>query len=227
MHTSVINFDGISNIGLYIFANDNFVLLGREVPEKFDKELKEVFKVPIHRISIAGTSMIGVFVAGNNSKLVVPSIIFDDEKEFLKSLGINFEVVDTKLTCLGNNLIVGDNNILANPEFSDAQVKQIGSIFGLPCNKAKITGINTIGSLVVLNENKKRALLSNDSEDDDIGLIETTFDVEVTLGSVNMGSPYIRSGLVCNKNGFAIGSMSGGPEINNADDGLGFLEDDE
>ncbi|PIN81642.1 translation initiation factor IF-6 [Candidatus Woesearchaeota archaeon CG10_big_fil_rev_8_21_14_0_10_32_9] len=227
MHASVINFDGISSIGLYIYANDNFVLVGKEVPEKFDKELAEVFKVPIHRVTIAGTSMVGVFVAGNNSKILVPGIIFDDEKDDLTKLGINFEVLDTRLTCLGNNLLVGSKVTLANPEFSDGQIKQIGEALNVSCEKALITDINTLGSLVVLNEHKKKALLTNDATDEDIALIETKFEVEVTLGSVNMGSPYIRSGLVCNKNGFAVGSMSGGPEITNADDALGFLEDDE
>ena len=40
-----------------------------------------------------------------------------------------------------------------------------------------------------------------------------------------MGSPYVSSGILTNKNGFVIGSMSGGPEIDNADKALGFLQE--
>ena len=48
-------------------------------------------------------------------------------------------------------------------------------------------------------------------------------NVKVAKGSVNFGSPFISSGLICNKNGFIIGDISGGPEIQNADEALGFL----
>jgi translation initiation factor 6 (eIF-6) len=66
MHVLMTDINGNPNIGLYGFCNDNFCLLGNEVPEKKFKEIEDVLKVKCHRISIAGTSLIGVFVAGNN-----------------------------------------------------------------------------------------------------------------------------------------------------------------
>jgi translation initiation factor 6 len=42
--------------------------------------------------------------------------------------------------------------------------------------------------------------------------------------TINMGSPHIRCGLICNDNGFIVGDSSGGPEIVNAEQELGFLE---
>jgi translation initiation factor 6 len=71
---------------------------------------------------------------------------------------------------------------------------------------------------------KKKSLMSNDFDREDQKLIEKTFDVVATPGSVNMGSPYVRAGIICNGNGFIVGSNSGGPEITNADEALGFLE---
>ena len=38
-----------------------------------------------------------------------------------------------------------------------------------------------------------------------------------------MGVPFIGSGIVCNNHGFIIGDASGGPEIVNADEALGFI----
>lgn len=223
MHTLITSFNGISNIGLYAFANDKFILLGREVPEEHEKELKDVFKVPVHRITIAGTSMIGVFVAGNNEKILVPEIIFDEEKEELDSLGIPYETFETRLTCLGNNIVIG-KTILANPEFTDAQAKKIGEAFNLPVAKQKIGGVNAVGSMVTINYDKQKALITNEVEEDELEYLEKKLGVQATPGSVNMGSPHVRSGIICNKNGFAIGKNSGGPEITNADEALGFLE---
>ena len=48
--------------------------------------------------------------------------------------------------------------------------------------------------------------------------------LKITRGTINFGSPYVRAGLVCNSNGFIVGDMSGGPEIQNVDESLGFIE---
>ena len=224
MHILTTNFQGIHNIGLYGFANDNFALLGKEIPEEVANDISKVLKVPVHRISIAGTSLIGVFVAGNNDKIIVPSIIFDDEKQALIDLGIPFEVFETKLTCLGNNMIVGEDFALLSKEFSEAEEKRISSVLGVNTLRERLGGVFSVGSLVVLNQSKNKALMSNDFSRDDQKLLEKVFNVEATPGSINMGSPYVRSGIICNVNGFVAGSNSGGPEITNADEALGFLD---
>lgn len=222
MHTAILNFSGTSNIGLYGFANDKYLLLGREVPETHDKELAEVFKVPIIRCTIAGTSMIGVFVAGNNEKIIVPGIIFDHEMELLKKHGVDFTVIDTKLTCLGNNVLVNDTGLLVNPEFTDAQAGEIGKIFGMEAHRTRLAGMNTVGSLVALNS-KGKALTTHNITEEEFEMLQEKLDVELETGSVSMGSQHIRSGIITNKNGFVIGAASGGPEIANADEALGFL----
>ena len=38
-----------------------------------------------------------------------------------------------------------------------------------------------------------------------------------------MGVPFIGSGILANSHGFVIGDASGGPEIVNADEALGFI----
>lgn len=224
MNTLVTDFDGNSNIGLYGFVNDNFLLLGSEVSHRHDKELKEVFNVPIHRITIAGTSLIGVFVAGNNDKILVPGIIFEEERKVLEELGIDFEVYDTKFTCLGNNLKVFHNRIIINPEYSDAQARKIGEVFGVEAEKRKIAGLSVIGNLIVVNSDKKLALISNETSDDELKKLENDLGLTIIQSSVNMGSQFIGSGILCNKNGFAIGKSSGSPEILNAETNLGFIE---
>ena len=88
--------------------------------------------------------------------------------------------------------------------------------------RAKIAGLSTIGSLGAFN--KKGCLLHRDAEDFEIDLVENTLGVKVSVGTVNFGSPFIKSGLIANSKGFVIGSLSGGPEIQNADSALGFIK---
>jgi translation initiation factor 6 len=226
MHALVTDFNGIMNIGLYIFVNDKFALVGKEIPDKVEEEIKEVFKVPVHRINLAGTSLIGVFVAGNNNQILIPGITFEHEREELQKLGINFKVLDTRLTGLGNNIIMGDTHALISPEFTEIEAKKISELMEVKAERAKFNEVNAIGNLAVINRAKGKALVSNDLTQEEIRLIEKTFNVLATPGSVNMGSPYIKSGVVANSHGFAMGSASGGPELSNADEALGFLEDD-
>ncbi len=224
MHILNTSFNGLYNVGLYGFANDKFALIGKEISDEIAGEISKVLKVPVHKITIAGTSLIGVFVAGNNNKLLVPSIIFDDEKLALEEAGVDFEIFDTKLTCLGNNMIVGDDVAIVSTEFSEGEEKHLATALGVKTIRRTLNEMSSIGSLVVLNLSKNKALISNDLSRDDQQIIESTFNVESTPGSINMGSPYVRSGIICNDNGFIVGSNSGGPEITNADSALGFLE---
>jgi translation initiation factor 6 len=226
MHALVTDFNGIANIGLYAFVNDKFALVGRDVPDKIVEQIKEVFQVPVHIVNMAGTSLIGVFVTGNNNKILIPGIVFDHEKEELERLGIDYEVFNTKLTGLGNNIIMGDAVALVSSEYTDTEIKRISELMGVEAEKAKFTDINAIGNLAVINSKRKKALVSNDLSQEEHRLIEKKFNVKATTGSVNMGSPYIKAGVLVNSHGFAMGSASGGPELANADEALGFLEDE-
>lgn len=227
MHALVTDFNGIINIGLYAFVNDKYALIGREIPENMEQQIREVFKVPVHKITMAGTSLIGVFVAGNSREILIPGITFQHERDELQKLGINFKVFDTKLTGLGNNIIMGENKALVSSEFSDAEARKIGELMNVESQKVKFSDVNVVGNLVVLNTKKEKALVSNDLTMEEVRLIEKTFKVKATPGSVNMGSPYIKAGVIANSHGFAMGSASGGPELANADEALGFLEDED
>lgn len=218
-----ISFNGSSNIGLYAFVNDKFMLLGKEIPESQDKDLYDHFKVPIHRITIAGTSLVGVFVAGNNNKILVPSIIFDDERRALEKLGINFEIFDTRLTCLGNNIAATEDRAIINQEFSDAQLKEIEKKLEVKATKAKIAETLTMGSIITINPEPKKALISSEVTEQELEFIQRNLGVECTTGTVNMGTSQVKSGILCNKHGIALGKASGFPEVRNADEALGFI----
>ena len=85
--------------------------------------------------------------------------------------------------------------------------------------------MNTVGNVLVKNESKGVAILSNDATEDEMEELEKELKLTITPTSVNMGSPFIASGIACNKNGFIIGRASGSAEIMNALEGLGFQDE--
>lgn len=221
MHVTKLSFQGNSLVGLYILPLSNIVLVGPEVPETSYKELEEIFQAPVHPITIAGTGLIGIFAITDGTILLVPSIIFDHEKEALEKLGVAYKIITSSLTCLGNNIVLSKKGILVNPSYEDAVISQLSEIFSLPIKSMTLDDIPTIGSFIV--HNNSYALVSHDFSDEDIAMLEDFLGLQIGTGTVNLGSTQVRSGLAVNEKGFVIGEMSGGPEVVNADEVLGFL----
>lgn len=222
MHVLKTNFNGNPNIGLYGYCCNEYCLLGNEVPEVKAKEMEKVLDVPVHQVTLCGTSLLGVFAAGNSRKLLVPDIAFDHELKRLEKAGVDYETVKTRLTALGNNLLCNDVGCLANPDFSAEQKKRIRQSLGVSLKPGKIAGLGTVGSLAVVNSTA--CAVHRDISRVEKRFVEDLLKTRCVSSTVNMGSPYISSGLLCNDNGFAIGDSSGGPEIVNIEEELGFLE---
>ncbi len=222
MHILRTNFNGNPGVRLYVFATDKFALVGKEISKTDAIEIEKALKVPIHQLTIAGTSLVGIFVAGNSKKILVPKITFDYELLRLKELGIDYSVISTKNTALGNNILANDKGGLINPEFEESAVKEIEQALGFKVKKSKIAGLEIVGALCVHND--KGGLIHHNASDNDIEMVNDILKVECKPGTVNFGSPYISSGLVTNDKGFIIGDTSGGPEIQNADEALGFMD---
>ena len=129
------------------------------------------------------------------------------------------KIIDTKLTALGNNLIIKDNICLANPNFSSKTLKQLENF---KVTQDKIANFSIVGSCAVLT--KKGGLLHIDSTESDIKKIENLFKVKFDIGTVNMGNPYVHSGIIANSNGYIVGGQTSGPEIMRIDFALKNLE---
>ena len=222
MHVITTNYNQNPNIGLFCYVNDKYCLVPKLFPKKLQKKFEDILKVPVHEISAAGTSLLGVFFAGTDDILLVPEIMFDSELKDLETFKIKYKIIKSELTALGNNLLINSNVCIANPEYNNDVLKQIGSALKIKVKQGKISDLNIVGSLAKVN--KKGCLVCPDLKNYEEKFLEDNLKVKVTTGTVNFGSPYISSGLICNSNGFVIGDMSGGPEIQNADIALGFLE---
>ncbi|MBW2983290.1 translation initiation factor IF-6 [Candidatus Woesearchaeota archaeon] len=223
MHLKRTSFNGNPNVGLYGVATDDMLLIGKEVPEDKDGMLEEVLGLPVKRVSIAGTGLLGVFCLWHDGKLLVPGITFDHELEDLEALGVAYEVIDTDLTCLGNNVLVGLKSALAHPDFTDAELSRLSDALGLPVERATIMEVESVGAVGVTKAEK--GLFHRDIPPEAIKDLESQLGLDITQGTVNMGNPYVKSGVLVTNHGFIIGDASGGPEVRNADEALGFIGD--
>ncbi len=222
MGALIAHLNGNPNIGLYGFCTNSYALVGKEVSEELAEKIGKALKVPIHRITIAGTSFIGVFLAGNKNGLLVPSLIFDYELEALKKLKLPIHIMETNLTCLGNNILCNDHGALINPDFTQQEAQEIQKVLKVPVKKERLIKLDNVGSLAVLN--KHAALVHMDLGKEDTELIKKVLNLPAFPGTVNLGNPYIKAGLLCNDHGYVIGEQSGGPEMVYVEQCLGFTK---
>lgn len=218
MHVLTTNFNGNPNIGLYGFATNKYCLLGREVPDKAAQQIGHVLNVPVHKITVCGTSMIGVFCAGNETKLLLPHIAFEAEVRQIERLGIPCELIKTRLTALGNNILCNDKGALVNPGFSAEAKKRIRQALDVRLNLGMIAELPTVGSVSVVNKNC--AVLHQHAKKLEQKQIEQLLGVPTDTATINRGSPYIRSGVLANDTGLVVSDQSWGPEIGYVDNAL-------
>ena len=220
MNVDILDFNGNPNIGLYLFATNKYCLIPENTPEKISKKVSSVLDVDVLRINIAGTSLLGALLSGNEHTLLVPEIAFETELQKLKDYHINFSVLPTELTALGNNIIIGKKGIIINPNYTHEVSTKLQELFDLGVMKKEFNIVQTPGSVIKLNN---QGLLISSLIEDKARWIKRFLGFEsFETTSVNFGNPYISSGIIVNDKGLLIGKLTTGFESMQIQRGLGF-----
>jgi translation initiation factor 6 len=221
VHLLKASINGNPNVGLYLYLTDEFCIAGLEVDSKTIEQIHKVVKVPVYHLNICGTSLVGAFCAGNSECLLLPEIVLKSELEQLESFNIKYKILKTDLNALGNNILANEIGCLVNPDFSAAQQKEIRTALQVNLIPGRIADLPTVGGLAVLNSS--HGVVHHDISPAEKRVLKELFEIKIESATVNLGNPYVRSGLVSNKHGFIIGSQSTGVEISHIDEELGFL----
>jgi len=224
-HVAKINFGHDPNLGLYGVATDKFCLVGRSLSEQSIKELEEVLKVPVIKVSVYGTNLIGVFVAANSKAILLPDVTYEDEYAHIKremdKLGVKVFIIKSEHTALGNNIILNDKAAIISTNYSPQLFAEIKKALGIEVKQMDLAGTSLPGSVGFITNNG--GVFNPNMSDKEIKAVEKTLGYEIGLSTVNMGNMFISSGIIGNSFGFVIGSMSSGYEITRVDESLGFL----
>jgi len=77
---------GTASVGVYMAANDEYALIPADSPEKVDRHVEDTLKVKVIKLTVGRSPLLGVFTVMNNSGVLVPSIIRDEELEQLRKV---------------------------------------------------------------------------------------------------------------------------------------------
>lgn len=204
-------------IGVFSATNDKLTLLPAATPDRFSAMAEDVLKTKPVRLNLCNSPLIGIFSVFNNNGIVVPEMAFESE---LDTLGQLFDNVATirQFTAIGNLAASNDNGCVASPILSKAVVETLESTLGVPVTQTSLAGLEVIGSSIVATS--KGFLANMNASDDEIATLEKAFGVEGDVGSINYGVPFVKSGLIANKNGAITGLLTSPHELGRIDDAL-------
>lgn len=218
---SLLEFENNPNIGLYMFVNDKFCIIGEKIDEKKQKQIEEILQVPVYIVSVLATSLVGVFVCGNEDLLFIPEIQDYEKKEFekiAKKHNMKLITITNRLNTLGNNICVGKDALILNNEYSEKFIEKIKEETNYKIIQINHPEYKATGALCrYINQ---KYFISQELEEDDM---KDIIDQVAGVGTVNSGSNFVSSGIVGNKNGILIGSISSTVEIQNIVETLEYI----
>ncbi len=204
------NYEGNTTVGLYGVATNKYAV----VPPEFKR--KQLFEVDtVVETYMAQTRLVGMFAAGNSNCLLIPENTARREKKTLKESEIPVKEIDAQDNALGNLVIANDKGAIISPKIEEHQ-KEIEEALEVEVEVMKIAGIPNTG--VCGKANSNGVLLHRAASEEDAEKAKEALDVEnVDIGTVNMGSPFIGSGLIANDQLMLTGEDTTGPEIGRID----------
>jgi translation initiation factor 6 len=212
MNLDKLSIFNVDTIGVYCFTNNKYTLIPTGLSPEVKSKIREVLATEVLEVHVAGTSLLGIMVAGNNNGILLPRNVKEEELREMKKLDLKVSVLNSKSTALGNVILCNDKGAIVYPEMEKDSIKTIKEVLEVEeLSSATIADVITVGSVAVVTN--KGALVHVDASDKDIKVLSNLLKVKVEVGTVNFGSPFIKSGVLANDKGIIVGTSTTGPEI--------------
>ncbi|MFB6147475.1 MAG: translation initiation factor IF-6, partial [Candidatus Nanohaloarchaea archaeon] len=176
---------------------------------------KEYFDVEYAETYIAKTRMAGLFTAGNGNCILVPENVSGHEIEKLEDSPVEFHVLDSRENALGNLVLANDNGAVISEKLEDRK-EEIEDALEVPVEVGEVAGLPSPGACGAATN--QGVLLHRAASEEEAEHVKEVLDVEeVDIGTVNLGSPYIGSGLAGHEKKLLVGEDTSGPEVGRID----------
>jgi translation initiation factor 6 len=200
------------NVGIFLRANDKFLLAPKGIASTKSKMLADDLKVEPCFVSIEGTRLLGPLAVMNNKGIMVTRMVEDYEvKEISSKTGLPVARFESKLTAVGNLVAANDKGAVVSPILDSKAVSQVRDILDVEVHTLTIDDYVQVGALIVAT-NSGAAVYPKLSEKE-VQELGEVFGVEAYPASINGGIPFLSSGLVANSRNAVVGNLTTGPEL--------------
>jgi len=206
---------GNPNIGVYVYTNELFSFIPKDAPEKLERIVASSLQVPVYRITLCQSPLIGVFSSGNSKGLILSKLVTDEELSLIKKLvkeEVNVMVIrNVKESAIGNLILANDKAAIISPLLPRTLCREIQDVLDVEVIIRAISGFPLVGSVAVVSN--KGLLVNPLIKEEEIEELGDIFGVKADVGTVNRGNIFLRSGIVVNSKGGIVGSETTGPEL--------------
>jgi translation initiation factor 6 len=212
---------GSSLLGVFSRCTEKVVLVPIEVGAADIETLQTGLKVEAVQVLPGVGSVLGSLVSANSNGFIVTHHAGEEELEILREHG-KVRRLPARINAAGNVILANDSAALVHPGLSIRACEAIAETLKVKVEKGTIGGLKTVGMAGVATN--KGLLVHPRVTEEEIAVLEELFGLPVDVGTVNMGSPLVGSGVLANSQGYFAGSDTTGPEMGRIVDALGFLE---
>jgi len=200
------------NIGIFLRANDRFLLVPKGLAQTKSDKLCESLEVTPVPTSIGESRLIGALSAMNSNGVLVSRLAEEFEvSEIRSATGLNVSRLESKMTAVGNLVVANDRCALISPVLDARAASQVRDVMGTEVIRTPIGEYHQVGSLVVATNGGAAVYPGLDERE--VGRLGSALGVEAYPTSVNSGVPYVASGLIANARNAVVGSQTTGPEL--------------
>ena len=215
-----IKIAGSSLLGVFARCTEKVVIVPQEVGEADRLALEDGLKVEAVRALAGIGSVLGSLVAANSNGFLVTHHAGNEVLKVLREYG-RVARLPARINAAGNVILVNDSAALVHPGLSSRACEAVEQTLGVKVEKGTIGGLKTVGMAGVATN--KGLLLHPRVSEEEIAVLERLFELPVDVGTVNLGSPLVGSGVLANSRGYFAGEDTSGPELGRIEDALGFL----
>lgn len=215
-------FLGRETLGVYARATDKLCLVPHNLPDDLFEEANQALEVPLHRVTIGGTSIVGALAAANTHGVLVSDIVRPHETKRLEDLDLTVGVLDGPVNAAGNAVLCNDNGAIVDPRCPEELLGVIEDTLDVEVEYGTVGKVRTPAAAALATN--QGVLVHPKATETEIATLEDILDVPSMPGTVNHGSPYVGSGVAANSLGALIGTATTGPELNRLEDALGYLD---
>lgn len=200
------------NIGIFMRANDRFLLVPKGLAQTKVDKLCQSLGVAAVPTSIGESRLLGALATMNNNGILVSRLAEEVEvSEIRAATGMSVARLDSKMTAAGNLVVANDRCALVSPILDARAVAQVKDVMGTEVLRTAIGEYYQVGSLVVATNTGAAVYPGLDEKE--VGRLSTALGVDAYPTSVNSGVPYVASGLIANSKNAVAGSQTTGPEL--------------
>lgn len=216
---SRLDFSGNPYIGVYVSANEGFLVSSPGIGKDAVRKLGESLEVTTISSTLGGSTVVGALMCANSNGTLVTNFIDELEKEQLADL--HPVPIQHKLNAVGNNILCNDRAALAHPAYPPRILRLIADVLGVETLSGTIAGLKTVGAAAVATN--KGILCHPHVSEERIKMLEEFFKVPVTISTANYGTPVVGACMVANTKGAVVGSTTTAIELGRIEEGLGYI----